>query len=86
MQANSPISKLSGKIALVTRGTSGIGLARKFIAEGACVFITGHRRSNLDEAVKTIGQTNVTASGSQPGSELDLGPQGTEYSDQRDQI
>jgi NADP-dependent 3-hydroxy acid dehydrogenase YdfG len=63
MQANSPTSKLSGKIALVTGGTSGIGLAttKKFVAEGAYVFITGRRRANLDEVLKTIGQANVTA-------------------------
>ena len=63
MQANSPTSKLSGKIALVTGGTSGIGLAttKKFVAEGAYVFITGRRRANLDEVLKTMGQANVTA-------------------------
>ena len=61
MQTNSPTSKLSGKIALVTGGTSGIGLAttKKFVAEGAYVFITGRRRANLDEALKTIGQANL---------------------------
>jgi NAD(P)-dependent dehydrogenase (short-subunit alcohol dehydrogenase family) len=54
-------NKLEGKIALVTGGTSGIGLAtaQRFIAEGAHVFITGRRQDVLDEAVKTIGQ-NVT--------------------------
>jgi NAD(P)-dependent dehydrogenase (short-subunit alcohol dehydrogenase family) len=74
MQANSPTSKLSGKIALVTGGTSGIGLAtaKKFVAEGAYVFITGRRRANLDEAVKTIGQTNVTAIKGDVGNLSDL--------------
>ncbi len=50
--------KLSGKIALVTGGSSGLGLAtaRRFIAEGAYVFITGRRQSELDEAVNELGQ------------------------------
>ena len=49
--------KLSGKVALVTGGTSGIGLAtaRRFVAEGAHVFITGRRQSALDAAVQAIG-------------------------------
>jgi NAD(P)-dependent dehydrogenase (short-subunit alcohol dehydrogenase family) len=74
MQANSPTSKLSGKIALVTGGTSGIGLAttKKFVAEGAYVFITGRRRANLDEALKTIGQANVTAINGDVGNLSDL--------------
>ena len=74
MQANSPTSRLSGKIALVTGGTSGIGLAtaKKFVAEGAYVFITGRRRANLDEAVKTIGQTHVTAINGDVGNLSDL--------------
>ena len=74
MQANSPTSKLYGKIALVTGGTSGIGLAtaKKFVAEEAYVFITGRRRANLDEAVKTIGQTNVTAINGDVGNLSDL--------------
>src|ERR1700719_2650586 len=48
--------KLEGKIALVTGGTSGIGLAtaKRFIAEGAYVFITGRREKELASAVKNI--------------------------------
>ena len=61
MQTTHSALKLSGKIALVTGGTSGIGLAtaQNFVAEGAYVFITGRRQANLDEAVKAIG-SNVT--------------------------
>jgi NAD(P)-dependent dehydrogenase (short-subunit alcohol dehydrogenase family) len=53
--------KLEGKVAVVTGGNSGIGLAtaKRFVAEGAYVFITGRRQAELDQAVKEIG-TNVT--------------------------
>ena len=49
--------KLSGKVALVTGGSSGIGLAitKRFVAEGAYVFITGRRQTELDAAVNEIG-------------------------------
>jgi NAD(P)-dependent dehydrogenase (short-subunit alcohol dehydrogenase family) len=55
-------SKFEGKVALVTGGNSGIGLAtaKRFVQEGAYVFITGRRQSSLDAAVKEIG-SNVTA-------------------------
>src|SRR3984885_10353009 len=55
------MSKLGGKIALITGGTSGIGLAtaQRFVNEGAYVFITGRDQSRLDEAVKKIG-SNVS--------------------------
>ena len=54
--------KLNGKIAVVTGGNSGIGLAtaQRFVAEGAHVYITGRRQSELDKAVQLIGG-NVTA-------------------------
>ncbi len=53
--------KLKNKVAVVTGGNSGIGLAtaQRFVAEGAQVFITGRRQSELDKAVTLIGG-NVT--------------------------
>src|ERR1700752_2870302 len=55
------MGKLDGKIALVTGGNSGIGLAtaKEFVNEGAYVFITGRREPELAAAVKEIGR-NVT--------------------------
>jgi FlaA1/EpsC-like NDP-sugar epimerase len=55
------VGKLEGKIALITGGNSGIGLAtaKRFVSEGAYVFITGRRESELAAAVKEIGG-NVT--------------------------
>jgi NAD(P)-dependent dehydrogenase (short-subunit alcohol dehydrogenase family) len=55
------MGKLEGKIALITGGTSGIGLAMatQFVHEGAYVFITGRREPELAAAVKKIG-SNVT--------------------------
>src|ERR1700716_2125043 len=51
------MGKLQGKVAVITGGTTGIGLAtaQLFVKEGAHVFITGRRQKELDEAVKTIG-------------------------------
>ncbi len=55
--------KLEGKIALITGGSSGIGLAtaQEFVKQGAYVYITGRRKAELDKAVKAIGEKHVTA-------------------------
>src|SRR5260370_17495823 len=55
------MGKLDGKTALVTGGNSGIGLvtAKRFVNEGAYVFITGRRDVDLAAAAKEVGK-NVT--------------------------
>src|SRR2546425_9851416 len=55
------MGKLEGKVAVITGGSSGMALAsaKRFVEEGAYVFITGRRQEALDEAAKLIGR-NVT--------------------------
>ncbi len=57
--------KLDGKIAVITGGSSGIGLAaaKTFVDEGAYVFITGRRQSELDKAKAAIGRNVSTVRG-----------------------
>ena len=54
------MKRLERKVAVITGGTSGIGLAtaQQFVSEGAYVFITGRRQSELDAAVKLISKNN----------------------------
>jgi NAD(P)-dependent dehydrogenase (short-subunit alcohol dehydrogenase family) len=61
MANNTVTKKLADKVAVITGGNSGMGLAtaKRFVAEGAYVFITGRRQKELDAAVKEIG-SNVT--------------------------
>jgi len=59
------MSGLNGKIAVVTGGSSGIGLAtaQRFVKEGAYVFITGRRQSELDTAKALLGDNVTTVQG-----------------------
>ena len=58
-------NKLEGKIAVITGGNSGIGLAtaKRFVSEGACVFITGRRQKELDAVVSEIGKNAIGIQG-----------------------
>src|ERR1700709_79550 len=64
-QEDSGMSELNGKVAVITGGSSGIGLAtaKRFVAEGAYVYITGRRRSELDQAAREIGRSVTAVSG-----------------------
>ena len=57
--------RLEGRIAVITGGNSGIGLvtAQRFVQEGAYVFITGRRQSEIDKAVKQIGKNVIGIQG-----------------------
>ncbi|RAU97416.1 short-chain dehydrogenase [Mycobacterium colombiense] len=67
------MGQLDGKTTLVTGGTSGIGLAtaKRFVDEGAYVFITGRDRARLDETAASIGAHGVQGDISKP-DELDI--------------
>jgi NAD(P)-dependent dehydrogenase (short-subunit alcohol dehydrogenase family) len=59
------MSRLDGKVAVITGGSSGIGLAtaQRFVQEGAHVFITGRRQSELDTAKASIGDGATAVAG-----------------------
>jgi NAD(P)-dependent dehydrogenase (short-subunit alcohol dehydrogenase family) len=59
------MEKLEGKVAVITGGNSGIGFAtaQRFVSDGAYVFITGRRQSELDAAVKQIGKNMLGVQG-----------------------
>src|SRR5260221_8273190 len=59
------MSRLQNKVAVITGGTSGIGLAaaQRFVAEGAFVYIFAHRQTELDKAVSLIGRSVAAVQG-----------------------
>jgi NAD(P)-dependent dehydrogenase (short-subunit alcohol dehydrogenase family) len=61
------MKRLEGKVAVITGGSSGMGLATAqwFVDEGAYVFITGRRQNEVDSAVKQIGKNNNNVTGVQ---------------------
>jgi NAD(P)-dependent dehydrogenase (short-subunit alcohol dehydrogenase family) len=68
------MSRLAGKVAVITGGSSGIGLAtaQRFVKEGASVFIMGRRQSELDKAKALIGDGVTTVAGDVTiGADLD---------------
>jgi NAD(P)-dependent dehydrogenase (short-subunit alcohol dehydrogenase family) len=58
-------NKLEGKLVVITGCNSGIGLAtaKRFVSEGAYVFITGRRKNELDSAVSEIGKNAIGIQG-----------------------
>jgi NAD(P)-dependent dehydrogenase (short-subunit alcohol dehydrogenase family) len=59
------LGKLAGKVAVITGGSSGIGLstAEHFIAEGAFVYIIGRRKKELDASIASLGENATGVQG-----------------------
>jgi NAD(P)-dependent dehydrogenase (short-subunit alcohol dehydrogenase family) len=81
------VNKLEGKIAVITGGTSGIGLttAKRFVSEGAYVFITGLYQKEIDEAISEIGK-NVSGIQSDVSNLADIDKMNDVVKDQKGHI
>jgi NAD(P)-dependent dehydrogenase (short-subunit alcohol dehydrogenase family) len=81
------MGKLEGKVAVITGGSSGIGLATavRFVAEGAYVFITGREQRRLDAAIAKIGR-NVTAVQGDASNQADLDRLYTRTSEEKELV
>jgi NAD(P)-dependent dehydrogenase (short-subunit alcohol dehydrogenase family) len=81
------MGRLEDKTAVITGGNSGIGLAaaKRFVAEGAFVYITGRRQAELDAAIKAIGANAVAVQGDVTKSD-DLDRLFTQVRDERGAI
>jgi NADP-dependent 3-hydroxy acid dehydrogenase YdfG len=66
------MGKLNGKVAVITRGSSGMALAsaKLFVEEGAYVFVTGRKQGALDEAAKFIGRDVTGVQGDPDGNKV----------------
>jgi NAD(P)-dependent dehydrogenase (short-subunit alcohol dehydrogenase family) len=82
------MEKLEGKVAVITGGNSGIGLAtaQRLVSDGAYVFITGRRQQELDAAVKQIGKNNVSGVQGDVSNMADLDRLYTMVKEQKDSI
>ena len=69
------MSRLKNKVAVITGGTSGMGLAtaRRFVEEGAFVYITGRRQTELDKAVSLIAAVSPQCRVTCPTSPISTG-------------
>jgi NAD(P)-dependent dehydrogenase (short-subunit alcohol dehydrogenase family) len=82
------MSKLEGKVAVVTGGSSGIGLAtaQRFVSDGEYVFITVRRQGELDAAIKQIGKNIVSGVQGDVSNLVDLDRLYARVKEQKDHI